>query len=340
MGNILTEEMIRDKMSEHYDSGGGETFYAGFNGLAKYYSIKAGSCTDWTGLPGSGKTEILLEMLKNSSEWYDHKHLLHMPDAGSEVEIVAKLIHKLSGKQFEEYYYDDAHEKQLIKNRISEEEMFRMIPEVLKIFKIFVPTPKPQKEGKKATRSKAVTPKEFWEFAVENKKKLGIFSAVIDSWNYMKHDTEGFGREDKWLEETLSYRNELAESSDLHFHTIIHPKGAKKDKAGKIIMPDMTDLKGGSEWGNNAKSIIVVHREKNSHLTHVKIEKAKPKVVGIAGSCLLAYDVKSGRYYENIKSSGMKRVYSHEEHIVESDNSKMANDFDSFDTEIVDKPPF
>jgi hypothetical protein len=340
MSEIITEEMIRDRMSEFYDTGGGETFYVGFNGLARHYSIKEGGVTDWTGFPGSGKTELLLETLKNCSEWYGHKHLIYMPDAGTDEEVIAKLIHKFTGKQFEEYYFDDNGERKLVKNRITEAEMFKWLPQILEMFKIYSPPKVKAVKGKKVTRSKTLTPSQFWEYAVENKEKLGIFSAVIDSWNYMKHDTEGFGREDKWLEDTLSYRNELAEGNNLHFHTIIHPKAPRKDKTGKIIFPDMHDLKGGSEWGNNGKSIIIVHREVNSPITSVKIDKAKPRVIGVKGIACLKYDVKSGRFYENIASNGMQRIYSHKEHIIESNNNKMPNDFDSFDTEIVDKPPF
>lgn len=329
MSKIITEEMIRDRMSEYYDSGGGETFYVGFNGLAKHYSIKEGGVTDWTGFPGSGKTELLLETLKNSTEFYGHKHLIYMPDAGTVEEVIAKLIHKFTGKQFEEYYYDENNERQLVKNRIEESDMFKMIPQVLESFKIYNPETKKEKNG---TRSKTLTPVEFWQYAVDNKDKLGIFSAVIDSWNYMRHDTEGYGREDKWLESTLSYRNELAESNDLHFHTIIHPKAPRKDKTGKIIFPDMHDLKGGSEWGNNGKSIIIVHREEGSPITNVKVDKAKPIVVGVKGVACLKYDIKVGRFYENITSTGMKRIYSHKEHIVELDNNKMPNGFEDFET--------
>ena len=326
MDQIVTEEMIRDKMSEHYDTGGGQTFYAGFNGLAKHYSIKEGGITDWTGFPGSGKTELLLETLRNQNEFYGHKHLINMPDAGTVQEVIGQLMHKMSGKQFEEFYFNSKGERTLIKNRITEAEMFKMLPEVLDVFKIYNPT---VKTGDNKTRSKTVTPSEFWEFAVENKDKLGIFSAVIDSWNYMKHDTTGFSREDKWLESTLSYRNELAEESGLHFHTVIHPKGARKDKNGKVIPLDENDLKGGSEWNNNGKTIIIVSRDGN--LTEVKIAKAKPKVVGIKGVACLRYDVKSGRYFENIAEFGGQHFYSHKEHIIELNESSMANAFDDFD---------
>lgn len=334
MGRIITEEMIRDKMSEHYDTGGGETFYVGFNSLAPYYSIKEGGVTDWTGFPGSGKTELLLETLNNCNKWYGHKHLINMPDAGTVEEVIAKLMHKSTGKQFEEYYYNDKGERTLIKNRLSESDMFKLLPEILDAFKIYNPERKKDANGKRVDK---LTPVQYWEFAAENKDKLGIFSAVIDSWKDMRHDIAGYGREDKWLEDTLSTRNEISEDSGIHFHTIIHPKGARKDSKGNVIPLDMHDLKGGSEWGNSGKTIVIVSRNKVSGITDVKISKAKPRVVGIEGVGCLRYDIKAGRYYENIASTGMKRVYSHKEHIVESDNNSMPNNFDDFEN---DEAPF
>jgi hypothetical protein len=306
---IITESEIRDSLHDHYVTGGGKTFYVGFNSMSKHYNVKEGGVTDWTGYPGSGKTELLLEVLKNTSEWYGHKHLIYMPDAGSVEEVIGKLIHKFTGKQFEKFYYDKAGNKIEIKNRITEAEIFTWLPRILKYFHIYNPVNKTS-DGK--TRSKAVTPKEFWDFAAENKKELGIFSAVIDSWNYMKHDI-GSQRQDQWLEETLSYRNEIAERNGIHLHSIIHPKTLQRDKTGKIMIPDMHSLKGGSEWANNGKTIIIVHRDFDSGITDIKIDKAKPKVVGVQGLCSLKYDVNLGGFYENVNGT---RHYAHKEPII------------------------
>jgi len=210
MSDILDINGIKDGLNDYYEQGGGKTFYAGFNALSNHYNIKEGGVTDWSGYPGSGKTELLLQVLVNSTKWYGHKHLIYMPDAGSNEEVVAKLIHKFTGKQFEEFYYNKKGEKVQIKNRITQSEMLRVLPEIMESFKIFIPE---VKKGNK-TRSKAITPVEYWNFASENKKELGIFSGVIDSWNYMKHDVES-QRHDQWLEEVLSYRNELAERNNL-----------------------------------------------------------------------------------------------------------------------------
>lgn len=298
MGDILKEKDIIEPLLDLYHNGGGKTFYLGFNSLSPYYSIKEGGCTDWVGYPTSGKTELLLECLKNTAEWYGHKHLIYMPDAGSNEEVIGKLIHKMTGKQFDEFYYNSSGEKILISNRVSKKEIVDILPRIIESFKIYLP------KDKKGMRSKAVTPREFWQFASDNKKELGLFSAVIDSWNYMRQDMDGFSREDKWLEDVLSFRNELAESSKLHFHTIIHPKSAKKNKEGKIIMPDYHEMKGGSEWGNNGKSIIIVHREFGSTTAEIKVDKAKPKVVGTRGVTSLEYDIDRGSYFEYITVEG------------------------------------
>jgi hypothetical protein len=137
----------------------------------------------------------------------------------------------------------------------------------------------------------------------------------------MRHDI-GSQRQDQWLEEILSYRNELAERNNIHFHTIIHPKGEKKDKNGKKLMPDMHSLKGGSEWANNGKTIIIAHRDFESQITDIKVDKAKPKIVGVQGLSALRYDVSYGGFYENING---KRQYSHKEPIIVQQERKADN---------------
>ena len=54
---IVKAADIRDEVLHLYKNGGGNVYYCGFKGLASHYNIKEGGCTDWTGYPGSGKTE-------------------------------------------------------------------------------------------------------------------------------------------------------------------------------------------------------------------------------------------------------------------------------------------
>lgn len=125
--DIVKTEEIRDRLMDYYETGGGVVYNLGLKSLAPFYSIKEGGCTDWSGLPGSGKTEFLLDCLKYCSRHYRHKHLIHMPDAGTIEEVIAKLIHKMSGKQFEEFYINADGNKVLIENRVTPDEMDRSV---------------------------------------------------------------------------------------------------------------------------------------------------------------------------------------------------------------------
>lgn len=292
---ILNVQDIQNELIYYLKSGGKERFYLGFESLDKLYGIREASRTDWTGYPGSGKTELLIESLWNCSKYYDHKHLIFMPDAGSTIEVIAKLFHKITNKRLEKYYWNE-YGRQETDYLAEEKDVYRYLPEILEYFKVFNP------------KKTAVTPKIFWDFAVENKEELGIFSAVVDSWNNLYHDSEGM-RDDKWLANTLQYGNTLVEQSGLHFHTIIHPKTARV-KDGKVITPTYHEMKGGSEWGNYAKSIIIVHRDRENNLTEVIIDKAKGSNIGVRGNLQLGFDVSRGKYFEYDFKNGGSNKYA------------------------------
>lgn len=290
----MIAENIIESVLHKWKHGEEETFNPGFKNFANYYNILQGSCTDWTGYPTSGKTELLLEVLMNCAKFYNHKHLLYMPDAGTVAEVMSDLLTKYSGKPFNEYYHWKG-EKHKNYDRLTESEVLMYLPEIEKNFKIC-------EQG-----TKTLTPIEFWEYAAEYKKKELIHTGVIDSWNYMKHD-QGSLRQDQWLEATLSRRNQIAEKSGLHFHTVIHPKTATLTQDGRITTPTAHSLKGGSEWYNNGKSIIVVDRpDPHSNLVDIIIQKAKPRVVGVKGSFALNFDVKKSRYYFD---TGLEKIYA------------------------------
>ena len=91
---------IIDKIYKHRDNYNNKGKFLGWESLDEFYSMQLGNCTDWTGFPMSGKTQVLMECLLNTSKFYGWKHLVYFPDVGSNVEIVADLIHKLTGKSF------------------------------------------------------------------------------------------------------------------------------------------------------------------------------------------------------------------------------------------------
>jgi hypothetical protein len=265
--------------------------YLGWEKMDAFYSMNLGNCTDWTGFPMSGKTQVLMECLMNTSLWYEWKHLVYFPDVGNNVEIIADLIHKKIGKTF------DPNKP----NSITDEEIKRAATWVTHYFKVLT---------KKEVKAK-MTPMEFWDMAVELKKSEGLHTASIDSWKDMSHPYNENGGYAQYLEMVLPYRNQMAEDNNLHFHTIIHPKLPEKVN-GKRNPPTPYDLKGGSEWFNSGKCMVTVHREDLSfNKATITFTKIKPRSIGSIGSLELFFDVNKFVYYDLIQNGGnMDRLYA------------------------------
>jgi hypothetical protein len=252
--------------------------YLGFEGMDEYYSMSLGNCTDWTGFPMSGKTQVLMECLMNTSRFYGWKHLVYFPDVGSNVEIIADLINKKTGKSFNPSNY----------NVITDDEIVNAIEWITHHFKVLT----------RSDIKAKMTPIEFWDYAVQLKKDEGLETASIDSWKDLNHPYNDYGGYAQYLEFVLPYRNQIAEDNDLHLHTIIHPKLTEKEN-GKRSAPVPYDLKGGSEWFNSGKCMITVHREDPTfYKAELYFNKIKPRSNGKIGKHEIFFDKEKLVYFE------------------------------------------
>lgn len=300
---ILEHSDIEKDLELYHRLGAKKGVYLGFESMRKHYSMRTNGVTDWTGLPQSGKTELLLECLFNTSSFYGWKHLLFVPDIGDEIEVMAILIHKYTGMTFDKKYpnYIDIHE------------VWKASSWLFEHFHIM----------KKTEPTATISPKEFWDFAVEYKKEYGIHTATIDSWKDMRHDYHLYGGTyAQYLSYMLPYRNMLSEQNDIHFHTIIHPKTPRRFE-GKIQQPDIDDMEGGAQWNNSGKVIISVHREnKEGTDANVKMLKIKPKVVGDWGFFGINFDPALSRYFDINPQARSQKQYATKEG---KDNSLQPN---------------
>ena len=268
--------------------------YLGWAAFDEHYSMQLGNCTDWTGYPMSGKTQVLMELLLNTSMWYGWKHLVYFPDVGNNVEIIADLLHKKTGKSF------DPKEQ----NTITDQEISKELEWICHHFKVLT----------KSDVKAKLTPFEFWDLAVEMKNEDGLETASIDSWKDLNHPYEKFGGYAQYLEVALPYRNQIAEDNNLHLHTIIHPKLTEKEN-GKRRAPVPYDLKGGSEWFNSGKCMITIHRvDITDNLASINFNKIKPRSIGKVGSIELRFDKNTFTYYEleQVSPNQFKKTYASE----------------------------
>jgi hypothetical protein len=305
---------VTEKMNSYRERGALQGVYLGFPNMAKHYSMALPGVTDWTGFPRSGKTEVLTEFLMNTSIFHGWKHLVYFPDVGNEDEVYSDLIHKYTGKTFDKRY----------KNLITEEEIARATPWVTEHFKVLV------KDDPKAK----LTPYEFWDLCVEEKEISGIQTGSIDAWKDMSHAREKeFGRTDQYLEDVLAYRNAIAEKHFLHLHTIVHPTKTDKDATGNRKAPLPYDIKGGTEWFNNGKSMVTVHRPMNEKTkVEISFNKIKPRSIGSEGKIELDFDIRTRRYF--FEDMGTAKFSDNEEETTKNEQLQMNIDEPEEDNDV------
>ncbi len=276
------------------------------NGYPKGYSVNhqdfpidfaLGTCTDITGYPFFGKSLILKEIIVSLAINHDWKFAVYMPDDGSDREVMANLIHKMTGKTVVPNYPNSMTPKEISKWYLQAANSF-----------IFVDKP-------------FVEPKAFWDFAKANKCQ----GAVVDSWNYMAH--EGSAVSTEYLRDILAYRNTFMQNNNMHSFIVIHPKNPdpKAVKEGRVNKPTVYDLMGGSEWNNNGRNLVIVHKQDKSNYSEpylVSVEKVKPKHYGTLGQCYLNLKWDNQRFYTMNHETQMREyAYGLEEKVIDPLNS-------------------
>lgn len=287
---ILEFKDVSESLEHLHEHGWDSGKFVGFDCFRPHYNMILGGCTDWTGYPSSGKTELVLELLFNMSHFHHWKHLLFVPDIGKSIEVMAKLIHKYTGKTFIKRY----------PNYIQISEAFSACGWLFEHFKIL-----------HKTDSKAkLTPIELWEFAAKYKQENELHTCLIDSWKDLFHDYKKYGGNyAQYLSAILPERNDIADLHNIHMHTIIHPKSPQiNPKDRKVYPPTTFDMEGGAQWWNSGKCIISVHRETfDSGVTDIYFRKIKPESIGmnVSTPVMLYFDVAKSRYYY-LEDSGDK----------------------------------
>jgi hypothetical protein len=270
---IKSNGEILEQLYHLHKNGIPEGSKVGLNAFDELLTFVKGGCTDITGYPFFGKSLFLKEIIMGLTLNQNWRHCVYMPDDGSDTEVISNLLHKMTGKTFEKGY----------PNTITEKEISKYSSQLLDKFKFI-------------SAEHSIEPEAFWNYAKENECN----SAVIDSWNYLAH--KGEPTKPEYLRKILSIRNRFMEVNKMHSFIIIHPKNPdpKQVKDGNVKKPSVYDLMGGSEWNNNGRNIVVVHKNsKDNHEPYkVTIDKVKPKHYGQRGEVLLNMDWAKQRFYE------------------------------------------
>ena len=127
-------------------------------------------------------------------------------------------------------------------------------------------------------------------------KRKGIKCLVIDPFNKVRM-ADSSGDVNVYTLEYLSKIEVFAKKYDVLVVVVAHPTKMYKDKDGKMEEPTMYNIKGGGEWYDASYHGLLVHRDYEKKTVKVKVLKVKFQNLGQNGAeSHFTWEPKSGCY--------------------------------------------
>jgi twinkle protein len=273
-----------------YEEGVGERILTGMASVDTIYSTAPGMLTIITGIPGSGKSTFVDQLMVNQARTYGHTFAICSFENTIPVHI-AKLSEMLTQKHFFETH-------DVPGQRMSRDELEAVQPFIASHFKFLN-----QDDGKKATLESIV---ERIKTAVF---RWGINAAVIDPYNYIARP-KAIDSETQWIDEMLTTLRLLAQAHGIHIWFVAHPTKLPMDANGNYQAPRGYSISGSAAWYSKADFGLTVHRQPD-HPGAVEIIcwKCRFDWLGKEGSAHILYDNTSNVYLADIISDLAPMTY-------------------------------
>lgn len=273
---LYDAEHFRAQVEELYEKGIGRGESTGYPTVDELYTIVPGQITIVTGIPSSGKSELIDQIMINLAQaksWkfgvcsFENEPRLH----------IAKLMSKRAKHPFFEGYH-----------RRMDAFDFRAAFDFVNDHFTFVH----QDDGGLADLDSIL---DRLRVAV---LRHGIRGAVIDPYNFINRDRSEKS-ETEWISDMLTKVKAFAMGHGIHIWFVAHPTKLQRNADGKIPPPGGYDISGSAAWFAKADCGLTVHREKEEpHVSQVHVWKIRFSWVGKQGQANLVYDVGTTCYTE------------------------------------------
>ena len=255
--NVTTFRDIEDEVTDFVRNGFKKGYQVGLENFDDIFSTYTGQFITVTGIPSSGKSDFVDQMVVGYNRNYGWKTAFASP----ENQPTYLHAHKLMRKTWEGMpTADDIHGDKW--NQIADHcntNYFHIDMERYTLESVL-------KKG------------------AELVKRKGIKCLVIDPFNKVRDvdcKTEDVNR---YTMEYLTKIEVFAKKFDVLVFIVAHPTKMYKDKDGKIEEPTMYNIKGGGEWYDASYHGILVHRNYEEKTVKAKILKVKFQNLGENGA--------------------------------------------------------
>ena len=268
--NVSTLKDVEDELRDFVKNGFKPGYQIGLNNFDKIFSTYTGQFITVTGIPSSGKSDFVDQMVvgyNNNYGWktayaspenqpvYLHAHKLmrktwqDMPSAG---DIGSGKWKEVADHVNDNYFFIDM-------DKYSLESVLRKGAELV--------------------------------------KRKGIKCLVIDPFNKIRDTNAASDDVNRYTMDYLAKIETFCKKYDVLVFIVAHPTKMYKGNDGKIEEPTMYNIKGGGEWYDASYHGLLVHRDYDAKTTKVKVLKVKFQNLGEnGGESHFTWEPRSGSF--------------------------------------------
>ncbi len=134
-------------------------------------------------------------------------------------------------------------------------------------------------------------------------KRKGIKCLVIDPYNKVRDTNAVSDDVNRYTMDYLMKIESFAKKYDALVFIVAHPTKMQRDQNGKTQEPNMYNIKGGGEWYDASYHGLLVHRDYDAKNTKVKVLKVKFQNLGENGAeCFFTWEPKSGSFIPQVST--------------------------------------
>jgi|TARA_R110000803_G_scaffold37040_2_gene79740 twinkle protein len=255
--NVTTFRDIEDEITDFVRNGFKKGFQIGLENFDDIFSTYTGQFITVTGIPSSGKSDFVDQMVVGYNKEYGWKTAFASPENAPTYLHAHKLMRKVWGDMPE-------------KGDIGGDKWNTVATHVNDSF-FFIDMER-------------YTLESVLRKGAELVKRKGIKCLVIDPFNKVRDvdcHTEDVNR---YTMEYLTKIETFAKKYDVLVMIVAHPTKMYKNQNGKIDEPTMYNIKGGGEWYDASYHGLLVHRDYELKTTKVKVLKVKFQNLGENGA--------------------------------------------------------
>jgi twinkle protein len=255
--NVTTLYDIQDELKDFVQNGFKPGYQVGLENFDKIFSTYTGQFITVTGIPSSGKSDFVDQMVVGYNKNYQWKTAFASP----ENQPTYLHAHKLMRKTWQ----DMPSPGDIGGNK------WNQVADHVNDNYFFIDMDKYNLESVLRKGAELV-------------KRKGIKCLVIDPFNKVRDNNAHSDDVNRYTMDYLSKIETFCRKYDVLTFIVAHPTKMYKGNDGKIEEPTMYNIKGGGEWYDASYHGLLVHRDYEAKTTKVKVLKVKFQNLGENGA--------------------------------------------------------